>query len=199
MTLSDSDFVQLNTSFEACINACPDLLATSYFDVDDRHGCNAGYVRKEQKINVAGRQTEDPKSIIHFTETARERWRDQYQWAPKILHQFFAEGFEIQNNLVAQAKTHIAALSETHPNMTELYFPPEGPESLSFMRVLSYDSYDVHAQGSYAPVAKPHFDIGGVTIQAYADAAGFWGAKDGPFPDAHKLYYDTEPNTAYMF
>ncbi len=46
-------------------------------------------------------------------------------------------------------------------------------------------------------MGKPHFDIAGATIQAYADAPGFWGAKDGV--DGERTHYDTQPNKAYMF
>ena len=195
MSLNEGDFQRLTTGFEASIATCPDLLADSYHIVDERLGNSAGYVRKERKINAAGRQIEDPKSLIHFTESAHDRWNVQYKTAPKVLREFLADGREVQNELLNIAKRQLLGLETTHPNLSRLYFPADGTGSLSFLRILSYDSYDVSS--SYAAVAKPHFDIGGVTIQAYADAAGFWGAKDGPHDE--RVHYDTEPNSAFCF
>ena len=195
MSLSESDFSALTASFDACIDDCPKALANSYYIVDERPSNSAGYVRKERKINQAGRQIEDPKSLYHFTETARDRWTRNYRSLPATFKQFLASGFEIQEILVDASRQHIAGLEASHPNISKLYYPPEGPESLSFLRVLSYDGYN--SNGDYDAVAKPHFDVGGVTIQAYADALGFWGAKDGP--RGERRYFDTAPNTGFMF
>ncbi|MDL2341921.1 MAG: hypothetical protein QFB87_02505 [Patescibacteria group bacterium] len=195
MTVSQADFSELSQTFDACIAETPDLLLQSYHIVDSRLSNSAGYVRKEQKVNAAGRQIADPKGLMHFSESAYTRWQQQFKSAPRLLTRFLEAGFDIQHSLLHTARQHINDLATTHPNLSKLYFPPDGPRSLSFLRVIAYDSYDV--TGTYADVAKPHFDIGGVTIQAYADAAGFWGAKDGP--RGERTHYDTAPAGAYLF
>jgi hypothetical protein len=84
-------------------------------------------------------------------------------------------------------------LENTHPNISDLYFPNN--DSFSFLRLLRYDGYEPHSK--LAEVAKPHYDIGGLTIQAYADAPGFWAAKDGVHGD--RKFYNTNPHEAYTF
>lgn len=196
MPLSSGDFQQLTRVFDDCVDEFPDLLQTTYHTVDDRMNNSAGYVRKEQKINQAQRQIQDPKSLFHFSESARTRWGAQFPHAPRQLRNLFSAGFEAQNALLGIARAHITGLNETHPNIEKLYYSDDrDPHTLSFLRVLSYDGYQPTDDAS--AVAKPHFDIGGVTIQAYADAPGFWGAKDGP--RGERTHYDTADDQAFLF
>lgn len=195
MNLSPQDFQRLTSGLDVCIAECPELLSTTYHLVDPRRDSTAGYVRKDRKINQAGVQIEDPKSLFHFAETARQHWGDQLKHGPQIIKDFLADGFEIQNVLLGIARQQVQTIEPSHPNISKLYFPPSGPSSLSFLRVLSYDGYSV--DGEYAAVAKPHYDRGGFTIQAHADAAGFWASADGPRGD--RRHFDTQAGEAYLF
>ena len=193
MPLSPSDFHQLSEGFALCIEECPELLTQTDITFDHRFGMEAGYTRKERKVSRSGIQISDPKSYMHFSEQARDVWKERFAKGPQILKDFLADGFEIQDALITVAKSTIAELENTHPGSSELYFP--GGKSLSFLRLLRYDGYEPDT--SLAEVAKPHYDIGGVTIQAYADAPGFWAAKDGVHGE--RVRYDTEAYEAYTF
>lgn len=109
------------------------------------------------------------------------------------MKDFLADGFEIQDALIGLAKNTIKDMENTHPNISKLYFPNN--DSFSFLRLLRYDGYQ--PEKNMGEVAKPHFDIGGVTMQAYANAPGFWAAKNGV--NGQRRHYDTKPNEAYTF
>ncbi len=194
MPLSADDFAHLSNGFAVCIKECPELLATTNYKIDHRFGAEAGYVRKERKISPrTGLQMSDPKNYFHFNETSRRRWCEQFAQGPKILRDFLEDGYEVHDALIAVAKRQISELEASHPNISQLHFPEA--ESFSFLRLLRYDGYVPHDK--LGEVAKPHFDIGGVTLQAYADAEGFWAAPDGVRGERH--YYDTNEHQAYMF
>jgi hypothetical protein len=181
MPISNGDFETLIDAYETCLHEHPELLHNTYHSVDQRHGNEAGHVRKERKINPAtGLQIQDPKSLFHFNEQARLRWQEQYTSAPASFSSFLEYGYEIHAGLISVARGQFNELEETHPNILDAYYPEQRRvrQSLSFMRILSYDSYI--ASDAIGDVAKPHFDIGGATIQAYADAPGFWCSKGGP-------------------
>jgi len=194
MPLSANDFKRLSEGFAAVIEECPDYLATTGVKIDERYGSQAGYTRKESKIDSkTGLQLDDPKSYFHFNEGVRNSWREKFANGPKVLRDFLEDGFEIHDSLIGVAKRTIDELEPGHPNMSKLYFPNN--ESFSFLRLLRYDGYQ--PRSGMGEVAKPHYDIGGVTIQAYADAPGFWAAKDGTSGD--RKHYDTNENQAYTF
>lgn len=194
MPLSADDFKRFSEGMAICLDECPEQLAETFYKVDGRYGSEAGYTRKEKKIDErTGLQKADPKSYFHFTEAAHRRWREQFACGPKVLRDFLADGYEIQDALIGLAKETVNELENTRPNISKLYFP-EG-NSYSFLRLLRYDGYKPRA--NMGEVAKPHYDIGGLTIQAYADAPGFWAAKDGV--DGRRKHYDTAPGEAYTF
>lgn len=194
MPLSNSDFQQLSNGMAVCLDECPDLLKQTFYSADSRYGGEAGFVRKEKKIDTnSGLQTADSKSYFHFSETTRGRWREQFAGGPKVMRDFLENGFEIHDALIGTAKMVVNDLESSHPNMSRLYFPNN--DSFSFLRLLRYDGYEPH--NSMGEVAKPHYDIGGITIQAYADAAGFWAAKDGV--QGERQHYDTNERQAYTF
>ncbi len=197
MPVSPDEFQQLLKGYEICLGECPEVLTDTYHEVDGRFGNEAGQVRKERKLSRAGVQIQDPKNLIHFNEQARQRWGDEFKNGPKILRDFLADGYEIHNALISVAKHQFQELEATHPNISKAYFPDTttGAASLSFMRLLRYDAYEVTE--NLGEVAKAHFDIGGATIQAYADAPGFWGAVDGV--KGERTYYDTADDAAYFF
>lgn len=194
MPLSRDDFVRFSEGFEVCLKECPELLHQTASTIDTRFGSEVGYVRKDKKINRrTGQQVGDPKNYFHFSEPIRNRWDEQFRYGPKILQDFIKDGYEIHDTLIGVAKKQIAELEPTHLNISKLYFPND--DSFSFLRLLRYDGYEPHSD--LGEVAKPHYDIGGVTIQAYADAPGFWAAKDGV--DGTRQHFDTHDNEAYTF
>lgn len=197
MPLNEGDFKQLLDGYAVCLGECPEVLTETSHNVDKRFGNHAGHERKERKFNHSGKQIQDPKNLIHFNELARKRWGEQFKNGPKILQDFLADGYEIHNALIAVAKEQIESLEETHPNISRAYFPGSNLKtaSHSYMRLLRYDSY--RADDSLGEVAKAHFDIGGATIQAYADAPGFWGAK-GDYR-GERVFYDTQDDQSYFF
>jgi hypothetical protein len=194
MPLSGSDFQRLSNGMAVCLDECPSLLQQTLYQADGRYGSEAGFVRKEKKIDASsGLQTADAKSYFHFTESARDGWREQLAGGPKVMRDFLEDGFEVHDILVGVAKAIVSDLESSHPNMNRLYFPHG--DSFSFLRLLRYDGYEPRA--SMGEVAKPHYDIGGITIQAYADAPGFWAAKDGVHGE--RQHYDTNEHEAYTF
>lgn len=197
MPLSFDDFDALLQGYEICIEECPEILQSTFHKVDNRHGNEAGHVRKERTLHPkSGIQTQDPKNYFHFNEQARNRWGEQLRLAPAILRTFLEEGYEIHNALLRVAQAQFAELEETHPNISSAYFSgTTTKESFSFLRLLSYDGYE--PVQNLGEVAKPHFDISGIIIQAYADAPGFWGSKDGP--GSERTLYENELNEAYLF
>ncbi len=194
MPLSSDDFQRLSHGMAVCIEECPDLLTDTFYKADSRYGGEVGYVRKEKKFDKrTGLQTDDPKHYFHFMERSRDYWRDKFASGPKALRDFLEDGFEIHDAMISVAKQTVAELENTHPNMSQLYFP-DG-ESFSFLRLLRYDGYEPYE--GMGEVAKPHYDIGGVTIQAYADAPGFWAAPEGI--DGSRHHFDTEEHRAWTF
>lgn len=193
MPLSPADFAKFSEGFALALEECPEALSETFLKIDERYGSEAGYTRKETKFDESGVQIADPKNYFHFTERARGHWRDKFASGPKVMRDFLEDGFEIHDALIGVAKETVRSLEGIHPNMSKLYFP-DG-ESFSFLRLLRYDGYTPHEQ--MLDVATPHYDIGGVTIQAYADAPGFWGAADGE--DGVRTHYDTKPFEAYTF
>ena len=194
MPLASDDFKRLSEGFAVCLNECPELLKTTNQSIDSRYGSDVGYTRKEKKIDErTGMQVGDPKNYFHFSESVRPQWRETFQQGPKVLRDFLEDGFEIHNALLGVAKEQIAELESSHPNMSSLYFP--GDDSFSFLRLLRYDGYE--PREDMGVVAKPHYDIAGATIQAYADAPGFWKSSDGV--TGPKQYHDTNEHEAYMF
>lgn len=198
MPLVDADFEELTAAYEDCITAYPHELAATSFIVDRLFGSEAGNRRKELKIDAqSGLQVADPKNFMHFTEGSAERWTEQFAVAPKAFRNFLSIGHSIHQELVKIARIQLAALEATHPNITRAHFPGTSaePNGRTFMRLLSYDGYT--PEEGMGAVAKPHFDIGGLTIQAYADASGFWAAPDGV--SGARTLHDTQDNEAYLF
>lgn len=194
MPLADADFKRLSEGFKVCLEECPELLTLTAHAVDTRYGSEVGYTRKEKKVDKRkGIQTADPKNYFHFSEAARPTWQEQFRQGPQVLRDFLSDGYEVHDALLSVAKRTTDALEPSHPGISRLYFPRD--ESFSFLRLLRYDAYEPN--GELGDVAAPHFDIGGVTIQAYADAEGFWAAPGGVHGD--RTHYDTKDGEAYAF
>lgn len=193
MPLSPDDFARFSESFASVLAECPGVLGETAYKVDERYGSEVGYTRKETKFDEGGIQIADPKNYFHFTEKVRGHWRERFAHGPKVLREFLNEGFEVHDALIGVAKETVKALENTHPGISRLHFPND--DSFSFLRLLRYDGYTPHDK--MLDVATPHYDIGGVTLQAYADAPGFWAASDGEY--GARTHHDTLPNEAYAF
>jgi len=194
MPLTTDDFQHLSHGMAVCINECPELLQETFYRADPRYGGEVGYVRKEKKFDKrTGLQTEDPKHYFHFMENSRSYWRDKFAKGPKVLRDFLEDGFEIHDAMISVAKRTVSDLENTHPNISQLYFPKD--DSFTFLRLLRYDGYEPYED--MGEVAKPHYDISGVTIQAYADAPGFWAAPAGVA--GQRYSFDTEEHSAWAF
>lgn len=197
--LSESDFKSLLAGYEVCIEEFPELLAQTLHDVDTRFGNQAGHERKEQEISkILGKQVRDPKNLMHFNEYARIRWDEEFVAAPKDFKAFLADGYEAHQALISVARSQFEELEETHPGIVTSHFPgnEDTPHaSHTYMRLLRYDGYQ--PSDELGEVAKPHYDISGATIQAFSDAPGFWGAKDGR--NGERTYCDTGIEEGYLF
>lgn len=194
MPLSSDDFQRLSYGLNVCINECPEELKTTFYKADTRYGGEVGYVRKEKKFDKRnGLQTDDPKHYFHFMERSRDHWRNKFAKGPKVLRDFLEDGFEIHDAMIGVAKKTVSEMESSHPNISQLYFPND--DSFTFLRLLRYDGYEPYER--MAEVAKPHFDIGGVTIQAYADAPGFWAAPESI--GRTKCHFNTDEHKAWTF
>lgn len=195
LDVAQSEFTEIIESFETCLQdeaIAAGLLPSTYHPVDNRSPADAGFVRKEPKIEN-GQQTQDGKSLFHFNEAAQRRWQRDFIHAPIELKDFLERGYELHAALINFARQCIDELEETHPNISSAFFP-KGIPSYSFMRILSYDIPT--ADSPSLEVAKPHFDVGGLTVQAFADADGFWGRN--PSTKEHIDYPSTVGN-AHVF
>ncbi|MEO5499312.1 MAG: hypothetical protein ABIR46_02340 [Candidatus Saccharimonadales bacterium] len=191
--LSPDDFARFSNAFDIVLNECPTELKDTFYKGDERYGSEVGYTRKELKMDTNGVQVADPKNYFHFTENARSHWKDKFRTGPKVLQNFLNDGFEIHDALIGVAKSTVRSLENTHPNISKLYFPND--DSFTFLRLLRYDGYTPHE--NMLDVATPHFDIAGVTLQAYADAPGFWAAPSDE--NGQRTHHNTRPNEAYAF
>lgn len=194
MPLSADDFKALSHGMAVCIEECPDILSETFYEADLRYGGEVGYVRKDKKVDKrSGLQTADPKHYFHFLEKSRDHWRSKFSRGPKVLQDFLEDGFEVHDAMIGVAKRTVTEMENSHPGMSQLYFPDD--DSFSFLRLLRYDGYQPYE--GMGEVAKPHYDIGGVTIQAYADAPGFWAAPDGI--DGQRSHFNTREHQAFSF
>jgi hypothetical protein len=204
------DFASLSEAYEECIQECPEALAATASRLDERYGSEIGQARKECGI-VSGVQVSDPKNLFHFSEIMRtDEWRRDLGDIPASLQRFLDMGMEIHAILLQQvAQKAIGALAEgSYTNLSRLYLP-EGKddkiETDSILRVIRYDDYEPYDQRTGAPlklgaVAKRHYDIGGITVQAYADAGGFWGNPGGNMaPHEEREYHPTTDGSGYVF
>lgn len=198
MPVTPQTFEEVIKLFDAAVEECPGHLEQTVAKTDQRFGNDIGYVRKEAKYNKQGQQYQDAKNLFHFNELAPGYWGPLLKNAPRPLQDFLQSGYDLHRELIRTAKDTLLQVEGTHPAISRAYFDtlPGGIDSFSFMRILSYDAYRLDE--SSEEVARPHFDIGGLTIQAYADAPGFWGnVYSGP--ETERIRHDTVPDEAYVF
>lgn len=192
--LTPDDFALVGTLLRDCIEYCPVQLGQTAHKVDRRFGADAGYARKERKVNrQTGKQIQDPKHLFHFNEHARDRWNTEFRIAPAVLKEFLAVGGEVQDILLQMGKTALEQLEETHPGIVDAHYP-HNSHSVSYYRKILYDPYESTPDMNDLPVAKRHKDIADFTIQGFATASGFWGETP-----AGKQYFDSEAGKAHLF
>jgi len=186
-SLIPSDFQEVTTAFDIVIDSCPKKLPCESEPIHGVQDNTTGYVRKDWQSTSTGKQWEDPKSYIHFTEKSEEIWRAQgfdLRNAPREVREFLALGFALQVELLDITAELLRSLESTHPNITRLY-NHQGP--LSFLRLVAYDPTTPDDEHPF--VAKPHKDRSGYTLQVYADGPGF-----EYMPNDRVMETDAEPD-----
>lgn len=163
-------FQQHSEMYATCIEEFPELLIETQGSFDSDGVPEDGHVYKELEIK-RGKQVKDPKNLFHFNNTLREKWAHSLHNRPSEFREFMETGFDLQAALVASAQNLVTILDESYKKMSDLYFPSQ--LSNTTYRLLRYDGYQ-NSERTSAQVAKPHFDKGGMTIQAYASDPGFW-------------------------
>lgn len=143
-----------------------------------------GHVRKELGFNPAGMQISDPKNLFHFNPALSERWVESSKLPmPREFVDFMDHGFDLHGQLTKSAKNLIDVLKPSYKRLDKFFFP--GEIAMTTFRLLRYDGYATHDENGKlvveqnAQVAKPHYDRGGMTIQAYSSAPGFWMQTEG--------------------
>ena len=118
-------------------------------------------------------------------------------------------GIEVHDAILRQvALRAIGELEQgSYANLSRLYLPKgeDGENKTdSVLRVIRYDDYEPFDKDGnllrLGEVAKRHYDIGGITVQAYADAGGFWTNRGGNLaPHEEREYRPTANGQGYLF
>lgn len=188
--ISGSDFQALVEQFGEIVEDGENIpiLKGTLHPIDRRQGHFGGYKRKEREIDVkTGRQVADAKHLFHINPHAYERWKAQLSIATNSpIERFLSAGMEVLNDSLATLRSSLSQLEATHPGLRELHFP-NGKRTTSFLRVVTYDGYDLsdQAEGENL-VAGSHYDRGSFSAQLYATHDGLFiqspGGQDVPAP-----------------
>lgn len=200
LSIDKAAFQQLSDQYDVCHEEHRrwlDWTSGSF----DAHGIpEDGHVRKELKFNSAGMQIADPKMLFHFNDTLESRWVEEKRRGkiiPVEFMDFMEHGRELRHK-TTQAAIDIALRIESYDGLDELLFPKVSSRqrlSSTTLRLLRYDSYRTRDDDGNliveqdAQVAKAHYDRGGMTIQAYASAPGFWMQPEGARGAKYQKYY----------
>lgn len=182
--LDPNAFQELSDQYGRCVEHFSTELNGTAGSRDVEGVPEDGHVRKNIAFNPAGMQITDPKELFHFNNTLRERWEAgefRTSKTPAELREFMDNGFDLHEQLARQARVVVETLDESYGGrMSELYFPTSHPLGSVTFRLLRYDGYRIYDESGRQialdgdQVAKPHYDRGGMTIQAYSSAPGFW-------------------------
>lgn len=182
--LNPDAFQELSDQYGTCVEQYGEHINMTAGSFDVEGVPEDGHVRKNVAFNLAGMQITDPKELFHFNNTLRARWETgefRTPKAPSKFREFMDNGFDLHEQLVHQAKSVVETLDESYGGrMSELYFPTGHPLGNVTFRLLRYDGYSIYDESGRQialdgdQVAKPHYDRGGMTIQAYSSAPGFW-------------------------
>ncbi len=95
---------------------------------------------------------------------------------------------------------YVNILRKSYVGIDELFFPNRMASTT--LRLLRYDGYQTHNEEGEpivengAQVAKAHYDRGGMTIQSYSSAPGFWirpkGANIRNYKKVHPPYGENQ-------
>ena len=206
--IDDDAFQDLSDKYGTLVDQADGWIDTTAHNFDKDGVPEDGHIRKELKFNDAGMQISDPKNLFHFNNDLIAWWnqagRRDSKAAPKLLHEFMRDGIDLHGQLVSSARNLLGVLDESYPGMKDFYFP--GELSHVTFRLLRYDGYDLYDENGKlvveenAQVAKPHFDRGGVTLQAYSSAPGFWYQDfHNRGPGRPKFYPEHGPGKSQMF
>lgn len=199
------EFQQLSDEYAVCIEEYGDFLdwTASHFD---KNGIpEDGHVRKDISFNKAGMQIVDPKNLFHFNNALWARWTlDRPARMPADFYEFMEHGFQLHSDLTKAARRLIAVMDRSYVGMNELFFPMR--MAATTLRLLRYDGYRTHDDDGKlivengACVAKPHYDRGGMTIQAYSSAPGFWiRPQDADIHNYERVHPPYGKNQSQMF
>lgn len=187
-------FQALSDQYGVCIEEHEQWLNWTAGTFDKNGVPEDGHVRKELGFNVSGMQISDPKNLFHFNPDLSKRWANASTGTmPAEFKDFMDHGFELHSELTKSAKNLIESLKPSYRRIDELFFP--GELAVTTFRLLRYDGYATHDKDGNlvveqnAQVAKPHYDRGGMTIQAYSSAPGFWRQLEGRHGVDYPKYY----------
>lgn len=201
--LDPNAFQELSDQYAVCIEEYPKQLGETSWNFDADGVPEDGHVRKEIKFNDADMQISDPKNLFHFNNDLLERMHGMnlIKEGPRELRDFLEHGIDLHRSLALKAKSLIEILDQSYDRMGELYFPVSHPLGDVTFRLLRYDGYSLYDEDgrqvaeNNEQIAKAHYDRGGMTIQAYASAPGFWihpepndGSRRKPTTIADKQY-----------
>lgn len=181
--MSLTGFQELSDQYGVCIEEHRRWLNFTAGNFDAHGVPEDGHVRKNKDSNKAGMQIKDPKNLIHFNNDITDWWVEEGRYVsergPKDFSEFMEHGIQMHHDAAARARELvIAPLAENYKGMNDLYFMKKIGNVT--VRVIRYDPYQLYDQEGNliveqgAQVAKPHFDKGGMTIQMYSSADGFW-------------------------
>ena len=195
LSVSTSEFQSLSDQYGYCIEEYEDALNLTAGSFDRWGVPEDGHLSKKIDFNPSGMQIADPKSLFHFNNSLYARMPNlPKRKLPRPVREFMEHGFELRHELTSSAMILITTLdNESYVGIKELYCPRGFTDAT--LRLLRYDSYPTRddtgklVAEQNAQVAKPHYDRGGLTIQAYASAEGFWCKSPGLYgEDNEKIY-----------
>jgi hypothetical protein len=177
--MSTDAFQDLSDQYAFCIEEHGDLLDWTSGSFDKDGIPEDGHVRKDLDFNPAGMQIADPKNLFHFNNSLWTKWSLQPpKYTSPEFDDFMEHGFQLHSDLTKEAQKIAHVMDRSYVGIKELLFPRNFGSTT--LRLLRYDPYLIYDNDGKlivengAQVAKPHYDRGGMTIQAYASAPGFW-------------------------
>jgi hypothetical protein len=189
------EFQVLSDQYGHCIDEYEDALNLTVGSFDKKGVPEDGHLSKTIDFNPSGMQIADPKSLFHFNNSLLKRLPElPKRKIPRPVREFLDYGFHLRDEVTISAMNLIYALNEeSYVGIKELYCP-EGLTDAT-LRLLRYDPYPTRDDTGKliveqnAQVAKPHYDRGGLTIQAYASAQGFWCKSPGLHGEKNEKIY----------
>lgn len=193
LSIHKLEFQDLSDQYGHCIEEHEGLLNWTAGSFDKNGVPEDGHISKKIKFNASGMQIVDPKSLIHFNNNFWTKWSEVPKgYIPHEVKEFINFGFDLRAELTRSAKLLLSSI-ESYPSLLDVYYP-NGMSDVT-LRLLRYDGYSTRDDNGKlvveqnAQVAKPHYDRGGMTIQAYSSAPGFWCKSPGLYGTRNKKIY----------